>query len=219
MSLCIEEEIMKVNKWLTLVLILSVIGTLVIYPILPSIVPTHWNFRGEVDGTGPKWMTLLLAVLPIVLYGLMYIAPEIDPKGVAYSKFKKGYQRVIEMILLLLVMVHWLTLAWALGIEMPIDQIVKIGVSLLFIVIGNYLGQVRPNYTFGIRTPWTLASEQVWTKTHRMSSYAYVLSGVLMLCFSFVNGTLGVILYFMPLVMTLIFSLGISFVLYKKIQS
>ena len=73
----------------------------------------------------------------------------------------------------------------ALEIEMPIDQIVKIGVSLLFIVRGNYLGQIRPNDTFGIRTPWTLANEQVWIKTHRMSSYAYVLSGILMLSFLF----------------------------------
>ena len=219
MSLCIEEEIMKINKWLTLVLILSVIGTLVIYPLLPSVVPIHWNYRGEVDGTGPKWMALLLAILPIALYVLMFITPKIDPKGVAYSKFTKGYQRIIEVTLLLLVVVHWLTLAWALGIEMPIDQIVKIGLSLLFIVMGNYLGQIRPNYTFGIRTPWTLANEQVWIKTHRMSSYAYVLSGILMLSFSFVKGTLGVILYFVPLVITLIFSLGISFVLYKRTQS
>lgn len=210
---------MKINKWLTAVLILSVMGTVIIYPLLPSVVSIHWNYSGEVDGTGPKWMTLLLAILPIALYVLMLITPKIDPKGVAYSKFTKGYQRVSEVTLSLLVMVHWLTLAWALGIEMPIDQIVKIGLSLLFIVMGNYLGQIRPNYTFGIRTPWTLANEQVWIKTHRISSYAYVLSGILMLSFSFLKGTLGVILYFVTLVMTLIFSMGISFVLYKRIQS
>ena len=35
-------------------------------------------------------------------------------------------------------------------------------------IIGNYLGKVRSNFFFGIRTPWTLSSERSWNRTHRL---------------------------------------------------
>lgn len=40
-------------------------------------------------------------------------------------------------------------------------------VLLFFVVMGNYLGTVRPNYFVGIRTPWTLENDDVWRSTHR----------------------------------------------------
>jgi uncharacterized membrane protein len=33
---------------------------------------------------------------------------------------------------------------------------------------------VQPNYFFGIRTPWTLESDEVWKKTHLLSSKVWV---------------------------------------------
>ena len=33
---------------------------------------------------------------------------------------------------------------------------------------------VKPNYFFGIRTPWTLANDEVWRKTHLLSSKIWV---------------------------------------------
>ena len=36
--------------------------------------------------------------------------------------------------------------------------------------LGNYMGNLKPNYFAGVRTPWTLASETVWRKTHQLAS-------------------------------------------------
>ena len=33
---------------------------------------------------------------------------------------------------------------------------------------------VKPNNFFGVRTPWTLASDDVWKKTHLLSSKIWV---------------------------------------------
>ncbi len=54
-------------------------------------------------------------------------------------------------------------------------------VGLLFIVIGNYLPQCKPNYFVGIKTPWTLSNEEVWRKTHRFSGKVFVVLGVIMI--------------------------------------
>ena len=49
------------------------------------------------------------------------------------------------------------------------------------VALGNYLPRVKPNYTFGIRMPWTLASEDNWRRTHRFAGPVFVAAGAAML--------------------------------------
>src|SRR5262249_54836708 len=56
---------------------------------------------------------------------------------------------------------------------------VGVGFGLTLAVIGNYLSKVRKNYFVGIRTPWTLASDEVWERTHRMGAPICVVGGIL----------------------------------------
>ena len=205
---------MKINKFLVSVIGLTLVATLIAYPVLPQQIPTHWNINGDVDGYSPRWMAIVLAYLPAFMYGLFWLMPKIDPKQKSFSKFTKAYERVMLILILFMVVLQIMTFLVALGVELPIDLIVKIGISILFIVMGNYLGQVKPNYTFGIRTPWTLASDEVWTKTHRMSSYLIVVSGVLMLFCAFVSGIVGMSLYLACIFIPIIFSMGYSYYLY-----
>lgn len=70
----------------------------------------------------------------------------------------------------------------------------------IFVVIGNVMGKIRPNYAIGIRTPWALADEHVWDKTHRFGGWAFVAGGIVLVVASFtlpattptVAATLGV---------------------------
>ena len=48
-------------------------------------------------------------------------------------------------------------------------------------MIGNQLGKSRSMYMVGIRTPWTLASEEVWIKTHRLGGKLMILAGFAMI--------------------------------------
>ena len=40
---------------------------------------------------------------------------------------------------------------------------------------------VKPNYFIGVRTPWTLESEQNWRATHRFTGWLWTLDGFFML--------------------------------------
>ena len=51
----------------------------------------------------------------------------------------------------------------------------------MILVIGNQLGKSRSMYLVGIRTPWTLASEEVWVRTHRLGGKLMVLAGLAMI--------------------------------------
>jgi len=60
-------------------------------------------------------------------------------------------------------------------------------IGALFVVLGNLLPRFRSNFFIGIRTPWTLSSESVWARTHRVGGYLMVLIGLLL----FVAGLVG----------------------------
>ena len=80
-----------------------------------------------------------------------------------------------------------LTLGNALGkvdtTSMPFFVTVFLGV--LFVIIGNYLPKCRPNYTIGIKLPWTLHDEENWRFTHRVGGFAFSIAGVLVIFSAF----------------------------------
>ena len=74
-----------------------------------------------------------------------------------------------------------LTLGTGLGYEMHVGTVAPVFVGLLFLILGNYLPKLRRNRTMGIKLPWTLASEENWTRTHRVAGFTWVAAGLLML--------------------------------------
>jgi uncharacterized membrane protein len=54
-----------------------------------------------------------------------------------------------------------------------------LGAGALFLIPGNYMGKLRKNFFIGIRTPWMLASDAVWERTHRLGGWLFMLAGVL----------------------------------------
>lgn len=208
---------MKINKWLLLILLTSFIATIFIYNSLPDSIPRHWNIKDEIDAYGHKSMVFFTGLLPIGLYILMLLIPKIDPKRKSYLKHKKAYEILVVMIIIFLVMIHWISIFVALGSNINVGSLMKISIGLLFTIIGNYMGQIRHNYFFGIRTPWTLANETVWKKTHRVGGYGFIIVGILFILLSFVNGYLGFIIPMGALILVILYIVIYSYVEYTKI--
>lgn len=167
-----------------------VIGV-VAYPFLPAIVPTHWDAAGHVNGYGPKWVNLfLLPLINIGIYLLIRVLMAAGPHLAQQSKrVNTSILSLIVTGLSLFFLVLQLTLiAASLKIPVDITLMMSLALSALFIFIGNYLGKLRRNFWGGIRTPWTLASDTVWERTHRLGGWLYVAAGVISLPLSFVPG-------------------------------
>lgn len=206
---------MKISKILLILTIISFLGTLFIYSSLPEEIPIHWGINGEVDNYASKPFAILIGLLPLGVYLLMLVLPKIDPKRESYSKHKKAYRITSIAIVIVLIITNWMSLLTALGYEVNISIIINLFVGILFIIIGNYMPQIRNNYFFGIRNPWTLSNENVWRKTHRLGGYGFVISGLLfILSIPFKN-----ILSMLPIVFIIIFVIGInvySYLLFTK---
>ncbi|MFZ5969759.1 MAG: SdpI family protein [Bacillota bacterium] len=208
---------MKINKWLMVVMILSFIATIVVYSSLPDSIPRHWNVKGEVDRYGGKGGVFVTALLPLGIMLLAKYLPKIDPKKASYEKHGKAYTISIEVIALFMVLMHWITVAAAMGYNINVGAVVRAGIGVLFIVLGNYMSQIRPNYFFGIKTPWTLANEQVWKQTHRVGGYAFVISGLITVGTIFMKEELAFIVMLVSLFVLLAYTFLYSYLTYRKI--
>jgi len=170
------------RKWIPLLIVaIAVVASAVVYSQLPDRMPTHWGAHGQVNGWSARaWGAFVIPVVLLGLAGLMRVLPRIDPRGANYAKFAGTFEGVFISIMLFMLAMHFVILASALGYPVAIERWVPVGIGALFIVIGNLLPRARPNWFLGIRTPWTLSSDRVWEKTHRLAGYVFVIVGVLM---------------------------------------
>lgn len=170
---------MKKSKvMLYIIAMMSFIGTLILYPRLPDRIPTHYNFRWEVDAYGPKYVAIILGILPIVFCVLMDVIPHIDPKRKNHNISDKTYSKFSWILVILFVVLNWANLLMVQGVAINGRFYLSLLMGVSFLAIGNYLPKVKPNYFLGIKTPWTLANDVVWRKTHRVGGYVFILFGV-----------------------------------------
>ena len=156
-----------------------VIASTIVWNRVTPPIPTHWNIYGEVDGTGGRFEGLmLLPLIALGLYVLLLVLPRIDPARANYASFTGPYTLLRVALALMMAAMHALLLATALGYELNTGRWIPVLVGLLFIVLGNIMGKVRPNYFVGIKTPWTLASARSWEKTHRAGGRLFVAAGI-----------------------------------------
>jgi len=160
----------------------------VILNSLPVRVPIHFNTQMVADDYGSKGtvaaILLFFAVLAIGTSLLVLNADKIDPK-----RRNKPLGKVM-------VVVSWVAIAVITGAGVltvhtianyreghndHYSKIVLALICLLFAVLGNYMNNVKPNFFFGIRTPWTLSDDDNWRKTHRLGSRLWFYGGLVML--------------------------------------
>ena len=137
----------------------------------------HFDINGDANGFAPRDIALLVMpglalVVPLLM---LWLLPAIMPKGLERSS--AAYGAAILAISALLTLIQAMLVLSATGMVIDHIKIVSIGVGVMFIILGNYLPKTRLNYVMGIRTPWTLADERVWDKTHRFAGPVFMLGG------------------------------------------
>ena len=179
------------RKWIPLLIVAAaLLASIVVYQDLPERMPTHWNLSGEPDDWSPRaWGALMGPFMIAVVWGLMRWLPTIDPRRDNYAKFAGTFEGIMLAVMMFMLLLHGLTIRAALGYPVAMERVVPLGVGILFIVIGNLLPRARPNWVVGIRTPWTLSSDRVWEKTHRVGGRLFVLGGILIALSTFLGAS------------------------------
>ncbi len=177
----------------TIVVLLMLLGAtivgLLLWNRLPDQMASHWNANDQVNG---------------------YISANI-------AQFRKAFNLFTVLIAAFMIYLYGLTLAWNLGFtNFKMSGAMLPAIGLLFIFIGFMLRQAKRNFFIGIRTPWTLSSDNVWNETHRVGAVLFMISGVLAFIGGFFGGTTVFWMMLVPIIGSTIFLLVYSYVLYQR---
>ena len=216
------KTLLKKEVLLLLVLAAPFVFLAVVWPQIPDRVPIHFDTAITPDG----WMSkaagmLLLPCTALVLALFTRIWFHYDPK---VAKLDEGARANVErvfrqamMATALLLSATSISLIWAAwGNFQVLARTLDYGIPLLCLVLGNGMGKLRPNYTIGIRLPWTLESSVVWQKTHRFGGRLLVASSLALIAARLLG--LPQSLYTLSLVAVLLVCV-VAVVIYSFVQS
>jgi uncharacterized membrane protein len=212
---------MKTRFVLISVLTVGILMLAISYLLVPSMGPNlaiHWNAEGVADSYGTPFTALyLIPLMTMALSIMLMFIPGIDPLKVNIATFRSQYNVFVIFFAGFMYYVHGLSLAWNLGLRFSMNAMLAPAMGLFFIIAGMLLLKAKRNYFIGIRTPWTLASDIVWEKTHQMGGRLFIASGVLTLaCILYPSATPFVLL--VTAIGSALISIVYSYLEFRKIE-
>ena len=199
-----------------ILLVISFILAIALYPVMPDPMPSHWNAAGEVNGYMSKFWGLFL--MPLITFGivLIFIAiPHIDPLRSNIAQFIEAYNLMVVLFVVYMLYIYILTLLAAWGVPFNMTTMLLPAMGLLFVAIGYLLGQAKRNFFIGIRTPWTLTSDTVWAKTHRLGKWMFISAGIVCIPCAFL-GEVGFWVMMIAIMAAAIVPIVYSYILWKR---
>ena len=214
---------MKVIKFLFPLVVLNLIALIFVTFGLPDIVPIHMNLAGAVDGFGSKWYIPIIGMIPvfIVVAYILYIylkTPDLN---------KNAEEKIISATIISFIVISWIPVIFAVAnlntsfsnssnfSPVEVLSLVLIVLSVLFVFIGSFMENIKPNYYFGIRTPWTLKNKIVWKKTHKLASYTSMIAGFVSLVYGLATFISENSIYFFIGLIIAIFLLAVVPIVYS----
>jgi uncharacterized membrane protein len=178
-----KKKVMPWWGWLTWILVI-VLGC-VAYFHLPEQVPSHVNSSGKPT----FFISHLFAVvyeplIMLVIILLWHVLWRIDPKKRNYESFWSTYRYIGGVVVVCIGLVYLTVLGHLLHIGSMRFAMTAYGI--MFMLIANVLPRLQPNWFIGIRTPWTLSSEESWIRSHRLGGQLGIPIGILIIVLAWV---------------------------------
>ncbi len=202
---------------ISLIILASFAVGIYLYPQMPGKMVSHWGFNGEANGYMSKfWGLFLMPIVSLAMFLFLIFIPKIDPLRANIEKFRKYFDSFIIFIILFFFYIYLLTIFWNLGARFDMNQAIAPAFGILFYYCGVLVESSKRNWFIGIRTPWTLSSDEVWDKTHKVGGKLFKIAGIV----SFLGLLFPRLAFFfilVPVIFATIFSVIYSYFEYRKI--
>ncbi len=200
------------------IVLASFIMAALAYPQLPARGVTHWNAQGQPDGYSSRFAAaFILPIMLVVVVGLLLLLPRIDPRRFNAAGFRQSYYGFIVVLAAFLVYLQALTMLYNFGVRFNMLQAMIPGLALLEFGAAYLMLHARPNWFIGVRTPWTLSSDQVWRETNVVAARGFAISGIIAL-FGLALPSLAFLLVIVPILFVAFYSIVYSYAAYRRIH-
>ena len=217
--------IMNTKKYGPFLVALMIIAPFIygalIFPQLPSRIPTHFNIEGKADAWGgPSSIFIgpgIMGAVSVFIYVLMSNLKTFDPKkydeanDALYSNF--AVLTVAFLSALSTIIIYSSTHAD----EINVGKLILPLVGLSFAGLGWYMPKFKQNYFVGFKLPWTLENETNWNETHKVAGKLWIYGGLFQAVVTFILPMkFGFIGFMLAIAVMVIIPSVFSYRLFKK---
>ncbi|MEA4814103.1 MAG: SdpI family protein [Oscillospiraceae bacterium] len=160
---------------------------------LPDSVPMHYDFAGNVDRWGSKYENFILAAVfsgsGLLMLLIAKLAVKLTDTDEEREKAKSNekivlYSGIGMMVLFCVLQASFLAENYketVLGLPASMEMgwnITGVGMGILMIIMGNYMPKAKRNSAVGVRTTWSMSSDEAWAKSQRFGGKVFVIGGI-----------------------------------------
>ncbi|MGE7873291.1 SdpI family protein [Bacillus paramycoides] len=198
-------------------IIATAIGWYIVWPDLPEQIPRHYNAAGMVDGYFSKVEASSFSIGSMFVLYIMWLAiGYIDVMKGKYKRQAKVLSAINYAILFIGFGCNIFALLAASNYIASASIALNFGLGTLFLVLGNYMQQTKPNGLVGIRMDWTLENPVVWRKTHRFASKVFVIGALCIYAGALLPDPFNIFMAVGVILICIFISTIKSYVIYKK---
>lgn len=191
--------------------VVPLIGTVFSLFFLPDSVPMHFDINHQVDRWGSKYEMLILPIIVLILGAVFIFVGKFLAKNEEHGNNNYNIFSTVSIAMLAIFNVINIGLIYIAlkGIENlstgDIDflRILVFMFGLLFIIIGNIVPKAKMNSMLGLRTKWSMSSEDAWKKSQRFGGYAAIIAGVLMIVESLIFSEMTTIIVMLCIIVVM----------------
>ena len=207
------------NLILISIILLATITGVIAYPMLPEQIASHWNAAGKANGyMGKFWGIFLLPAVMAGMFLIYFFIPKLDPLKKNIDLFRSTYNSFWIWMFAFFAYIFGLSIMWNVGYIFNFTIAIVPAIAALFYIIGGVLEKSKRNWFVGIRTPWTLSSDIVWDKTHKLGGKLFKIVAIVSLLGMFVPDSYIIGMTVIPVVLVTVVTMLYSYLEYRKLN-
>lgn len=196
----------------SVITLLPIVIGLILWRQLPASVAIHFGADNQPDGYGSKAFAVFgLPIMMLFFHFICIVATNVDPKRKNISE--KVFNVVMWICPVISLVVCNTLYVFNMGYKLDIGFVCGLLIGILYLILGNFIPKVKPNYSIGFRIPWALNDSDNWYHTHRFGGKCMVIGGIAMIVTSpFQNVWILLGLVIVPCILPVVY----SYMFYRK---